>query len=171
MEEKVTSPAVKGVIIAAIIIAYSLILRFLPATENKGIISLQYIFFSLGVILSAHFYAKQLRGNVTFGNVFAHTFKVVAAVAAVMAVYAMLTLKFMSAEQIDDAMQQARAGMERGNMSDDQVDRAMNLTRKRAIPFVAGGTLLLYMLIGVISALVGAAITKKNPPSQLVQKG
>jgi NADH:ubiquinone oxidoreductase subunit 6 (subunit J) len=169
MEKKVTSPAVKGIIISLILIVFSLIIMFLDLSKNKALSASQFLVFIGGVIWSAVFYAKQLDGNVTFGNTFAHAFKVTAAVTAIMVVYTVLSLKFINPEQLEAGIQEARAGMEAKNMSDDQIDNAINLTRKFATPFAIAGVLIMFMFIGVISSLIGAAVAKKNPRDPFVQ--
>lgn len=172
MEKKVVSPAVKGAIIALILIVLSLVIQFLNLTKNKGFSSLQFIILMGGIIWSAISYAKQMNGNVTFGSIFTHAFKTAAAVTAITIIYTIISIKFISPETIEMAMQEARTGMEEKNMSDDQIDQALNFTRKFFVPLAAGGILLSFLIMGVIAALVGAAISKKNPAQgPFVQQG
>ncbi len=163
MEKKTTSPAVKGVIIALLLIAFSLIIQFLNLTKNRGFSSLQFIILIGGLIWAAISFSKQMHGNVTFGNLFTHAFKTAAAVTAIMVVYTIISIKFISPEIIDIALQEARTGMEGKNMSDDQIDQAIGFTRKFFVPLTAGGVLLSFLISGVIGALISAAVSKKNP--------
>lgn len=163
MEKKITSPALKGVIISLILIVFSLIIQFLHLTKNKGFSSIQFIILIGGLIWSAVSFSKQMNGNVTFGNLFTHAFKTAAAVTAIMVIYAIISIKFISPETVDMALNEARTGMEGKNMSDDQVDQALSFTRKFFIPLTAGGILLSFLIMGVIGALIGAAVSKKNP--------
>lgn len=166
------SPALKGVIISLVLIVFSLIIQFLNLTKNKGIGSVQFIILIGGIIWSAMSYSKQMDGNVTFGGIFTHAFKTAAAITAIMVVYAILSIKFISPETMDMALQEARTGMEDKNMSDDQIDQALSFTRKFFIPLTAGGVLLSFLILGVIGALIGAAVSKKNPPQgPFVQQG
>lgn len=169
MEKKVTTPAVKGIIISLILIVFSLIIMFLDLTRNKGIASIQFLIFIAGIIWSAISYAKQMEGNVTFGNVFGHAFKVTAAITVIMVVYTVISLKFISPEQLEAGIQEARANMEAKNMPDDQIDNAINLTRKFAMPFAIAGVLVMFMFVGLIASLIGAAVAKKNPRDPFVQ--
>jgi len=171
MEQKTTSPAVKGIIISLILIVFSLILQFLDLSSNKGLGSIGLIIFFGGIVWSGIVYAQQLHGNVTFGSVFAHAFKAVAAVTAIMVVFTFISIKFISPEQVDVALREARAGMEEKNMSDDQIEQAINITKKFFVPFAIGGSLVVYMLVGLIAALVAAAVAKKNPGTPFVQQG
>jgi hypothetical protein len=103
-------------------------------------------------------------GNVTFGNVFAHGFKVTAAVAAILSIYTFFAFKFIYPEMIDLSLDEARKNMEaKGNMSSDQVDQSVAMVRKFFIPFAIGGILIGTALIGAIAALIGAGVAKKNP--------
>ena len=62
------------------------------------------------------------------------------------------------------AMDEARKGMsEKKNLTTEQIDQAMGLMQKFFIPFAIGGALFVYLLVGLISSLIGAAIAKKNP--------
>ncbi len=172
MEKKLTSPAVKGVIISLILIVLSLIIQFLNLTKNRGFSSIQFVILIGGLIWSAISFSKQMNANVTFGNVFTHAFKTAAAVTAIMVVYTIISIKFINPEIVDMALQEARTGMEGKNMSDDQIDRAINFTRKFFVPLTAGGVLLSFLILGVIGALIGAAVSKKNPQqSPFVQQG
>ena len=172
MEKKITSPAVKGVIISLVLIVFSLIIQFLNLTKNKGFSSVQFIILIGGLIWSAISFSKQMEGNVTFGGLFTHAFKTAAAVTAIMVVYTIISIKFISPEIIDMALQEARSGMEGKNLSDDQIDQALSFTRKFFVPLAVGGALLSFLLMGVIGALIGAAVAKKNPQQgPFVQQG
>ena len=48
-------------------------------------------------------------------------------------------------------------------MSPEQIDQALGMMQKFFVPFAIGGALVLYLLVGAIAALIGAAIAKKNP--------
>ena len=169
MEKKITTPAVKGIIISLILIVFALVIQFLNLSRNKGLGSIQFFLFVAGIIWSAITFAKQMEGNVTFGNVFAHSFKVTAAITAIMVLFTIISLKFISPEQLELGIQEARANMEAKNLSDDQIDNAINLTRKFAMPFAIAGVLIMFMFIGLIASLIGAAVAKKNPRDPFVQ--
>ena len=172
MEKKITSPAVKGVIISLFLIVFALVIQFLNLSRNKGLSSLQFVILFAGIIWSAISFAKQMQGNVTFGNVFVHAFKTAAAVTAIMVVYTIISIKFISPEIVNQAMDEARTQMEAKNMSDDQIDTAINFTKKFFVPLTAGGVLLFFLLAGAVSALIGAAVAKKNPQEgPFVQQG
>lgn len=173
MENKITTPAAKGIIISLVLIVFSLIIQFLNLSRNKGVSSIQFIILFVGIIWSATSFAKQMNGNVTFGNIFAHAFKAAAAVTAIMVVYTIISVKFISPELVNQALDEARAQMEaKKNMTDTQIDTAINFTQKFFVPLTAGLLLLFYLLTGLIAALIGAAVSKKNPQEgPFVQQG
>lgn len=172
MEKKITSPAVKGIIISLILIVLSLTIQFLNLTKNKGFSSLQFIILMAGLIWSAISFSKQMNGNVTFGGLFTHAFKTAAAVTAIMVVFSIASIKFISPEMMDNALREARTGMEAKNLSDDQIDTGLAFTKKFFVPLAAGGILLSFLVMGVIGALIGAAVSKKNPAQgPFVQQG
>jgi hypothetical protein len=95
MEKKVTSPAIKGIIISLVLIVFSLIIQVLNLSQNKAVGGLQFLLLLAGLIWSCTYYAKQMNANVTFGNVFSHGFKTAAAVTAIMVVYTILSVKLI----------------------------------------------------------------------------
>ena len=163
MEQPVTSTASKGIIIALILIAISLATHFMGMSNNTSLAWLGYAIFVVGIIISVSIYGKQINYNSKFGNYFTHGFKVTALVTSIMVIF-MVVFMLAFPEVKENALQAASLDMERqGTMSDDQREQAIELTRKFFMVFAVGGTLLGYMFFGTLAALVGAAITKKNP--------
>lgn len=163
METKVTTPALKGTLIALVLIVFGLAIYFTGQTQNKALSSIGLVLYAVAIAYSAIYYAKQKNGNVTFGNAFADGFKTAAAATALFVVYTFLAFKFIMPDIIDLSMEEARKNMVEKKMSQDQIDQAINMTQKFFIPFAIGGALFIYLLVGVIASLIGAAIAKKNP--------
>jgi hypothetical protein len=164
METKITPPWMKGIVISLVCIVYGLILYFAGQSQNKSLGWIQFVILMAGIIWSCINFAKQMDGNVTFGNVFAHGFKVTAAVAAILAVYSFLAFKFIYPEMIDISLEEARKSMEaKNNLSEDQVQQSLTMVRKFFIPFAIGGVLIGTAILGAIAALIGAGVAKKNP--------
>jgi hypothetical protein len=171
MEQKVASPVSKGVIITLLLIVFGLIIYFTNQMDNSAIQYIQYAILSVGIIWSCISYAKQLNGNVTFGNVFAHGFKTTAVIAALLAVYTFISVKFLFPDIVDKSMEIAKKKMESSgnNMSDEQIQQSLDMVRKFFIPFAIGAILVMFAIIGAISSLIGAAVAKKNPQSPFEQ--
>ena len=171
METKVTSPAIKGVIISLVLIIFSLVIQFMKLTQNKGIGGIGMLIFFGAIIWCCINYSNQMNANVTYGNVFTHAFKTTAAITAIMVVFTVISLKLLFPDSLNEAMRQAESEMEKGNMPEDQMETAMNFTRKFFVPLAIGGALLGYMIIGVIASLIGAAVAKKNPQTPFTPQG
>lgn len=171
MEQKVSTPVQKGLIISLILIVFGLVLYFTNQYMNKSLSYLQYVILAGGIIWSCNTYAKQMNGNVTFGNVFAHGFKTTAFVAALMAVYTLLAVKFIFPEMMDKIMEAARQEMLKdGQMSSEQVDQGIEMGKKFFVPFAIGGIIFFFALVGAIGSLIGASIAKKNPQDPFAQQ-
>lgn len=171
METKPTSPAIKGIMIALVLIVFSLVIQFMDLTQNKALSSIGLLLFVAGIIWSCIYYAKQQDANVTFGNVFSDGFKTSAGVAALMVVFTFISFKLLFPESIDKILEQSRQDMVKKNMTDDQIDMAISMTKKFFMPFAIGGAILLYLILGAIASLIGAGIAKKNPRDPFTQQG
>jgi|KBSMisStaDraftv2_1062788.scaffolds.fasta_scaffold46330_2 Protein of unknown function (DUF4199) len=171
MEQKVTSPVLKGVIITLLLIVLGLIVYFANQMENSAIQYIQYAILCIGIIWSCVSYAKQLNGNVTFGNVFAHGFKTTAVVIVLLAIYTFISVKFLFPDIVDKSMEIAKKKMESSgrSMSDEQIQQSLDMVRKFFIPFLLGGLIVMFAIFGAISSLIGAAVAKKNPRSPFEQ--
>ena len=170
METKVTTPVLKGVIISLILIVFGIATYFAGQIANQGLNSVQYVILIGGIIWSCINYSKQMNNNVTFGNVFAHGFKVTAVVTVITILYSIIAIKFLFPDMIDTILDKTREELSKKNMSDDQAETAMNMTKKFMLPFMIGGILIMFMIVGAISSLIGAAVAKKNPQGPFVQQ-
>jgi NADH:ubiquinone oxidoreductase subunit 6 (subunit J) len=171
METKVTTPVIKGLIISLILIVFSLALYFMGQTTNQGLSSIQYLIIIGGIIWGCIIYSNQMNNNVTYGNVFAHGFKIAAVVTVIMIVYTVIALKVLFPDMVNVILDKTREQMAEKNMSDEQTETAVNMTKKFFVPFAIGSILLMFMIVGCISSLIGAAVAKKNPQGPFVQQG
>lgn len=170
METKITTPAVKGTIIALLLIIFGLVIYFTDQYANKSIQYLQYVVLIGGIIWSCISYAKQLNGNVTFGNVFAHGFKTTAVVIVLIAIYTFIAMKFLFPDMAEKILTEARKSMEEKNMSDEDISKALKLSRDYLMPFAIAGIILMFSIVGAISSLIGAAVAKKKPLDPFAQQ-
>lgn len=171
METKITTPVIKGLIISLALIVFGIAVYFAGQVGNQGLNSVQYIIIVGGIIWGCINYANQMNNNVTFGNVFAHGFKITAVITVIMIVYTVISLKLLFPDMADMIMDKAREAIAKKNMSDDQTESALNMTRKFMVPFAIGGILIMFMIIGAIASLIGAAVARKNPQGPFVQQG
>lgn len=170
METKVTTAPIKGLVISLLIIVYSMILFFTGQTTNKAFSYLQYLILIAGIIWSCITYAKQLHGNVSFGNVFADGFKTNAVVIVIVIIYTVLAVKVIFPEIINQTIEQAKENMRKQpNVTDEQIDSALATIKNNFVTFAIAGIVFLFGIVGLIASLIGAAVAKKNPDNPFTQ--
>lgn len=170
MEQKVTTPVVKGLIISLLLIVFGLVIYFTGQMQNTPLQYCQYIILGGGIIWSCTYYAKQLNGNVTFGNIFGHGFKTTAVVTCIILIYTVLALKVLFPDMVDQIIEAARKNMQaQKNLTDDQIQQGLDFTRKFMLVFVIIGIMFFFAIVGAICSLIGAAVAKKNPQSPFQQ--
>lgn len=163
MEQTVTTSTTKGIVISLILIVIALISYFLNMNTNSWLQYVSYAVFIIGIILSVNIFGKQIDHNSTFGNYFAHGFKIAALVTAIMIIYIVIFV-YLFPDVREKAMEAARTRMEsQGNMSQEQINQGLFFTKKFFMVFIIAGTLLGYLIFGALASLIGAGITKKNP--------
>jgi len=162
MQQNVTTTTTKGLIIGLILVVLGLIIYFLKLDINGPVKWVGYVVFIGGIIWSVISYGKQINYNSTFGNYFAHGFKVSALVTAILIIYVVI-FNLLFPEFKEMAMEQSRKAMIEKNVPQEQMQKGLEITKKFFMVFVVGGTLFIYILVGAISALIGAAVTKKEP--------
>ena len=163
MEQPITTTSTKGVMIALILVVLALASYFLDMKANGPLQWLGYAVFIGGIIWSIMSYGKQINHNSTFGNYFAHGFKVAALVTAIMIIY-VIAFIFIFPDFKEKAIDEARKSMEsKNNLTQEQITAGLDMTRKFFMVFLVGGTLLGYLFFGALASLIGAAVTKKEP--------
>lgn len=164
MKDSVVPSAQKGLIISLILIAFAVVVTILKQEGNKSLGFLPMLILLGGITWSGYYYAKQMNGNVTFGNVFSHGFKTTALVAAVMGLWVAVSLTLIFPESLDRAMELQRAAMEKqGDISDEDLEKYITVGKKMAVPMGTIFSVIIYLIVGAIGALIGASIAKKNP--------
>lgn len=162
MEPTVTPTSTKGIVIALILIILALVTYFLNIEVNGPLQWVGYAIFIGGIIWSVMSYGKQISYNSTFGNYFAHGFKVAALVTAIMIIY-IIVFVLLFPDFKEKAIVEARKSMQsKGNLTEEQMNAGLEMTRKFFMVFLMGGTLLGYLFFGALASLIGAAITKKE---------
>ncbi|HUS01157.1 MAG TPA: DUF4199 domain-containing protein [Chitinophagaceae bacterium] len=161
--QKQTSTVTKGLVISLIMIALALAMYFTGMDVNSPLRWVSYCVYIVGVVLSIMQYGKEIDHNATFGNYFAHGFKISAAVTVIMIIY-IIVFVFLFPDFKEKAMDEARKAInKRENMSEDQRMQALEMTKNLFMVFLVGATLIYNLIIGAIASLIGAAMTKKNP--------
>lgn len=170
MEQTPTSNVTKGIIIALIIMVLHIITFFSGFSIDGWTQYVIYAVFIAGIIASCIIYGKQMNGNVTFGNTFAHGFKVTAVVAVLMVAFFLLfTAVFPEVkEKMLETVKEKMSTDPR--LTQDKIDQAMENSQKSFTVFMIAGTLFGNIFIGLLASLIGAAVTKRNPDSTIQQR-
>jgi len=169
-EKKPISHFVAGLIIAAILIIYTTLLNYMGLFQNQSLGWVAYFVLIGGLVLFVNLYGKAKNNQVTFGNLFSYGFKATSIITLIMILY--IVIFFMAFPEFKDKIvETAREGMEKqGNMTDDQIDQGLEMFERNFILFTGGGALFMYLVLGAIGSLIGAAITKKQPRSPFDQQ-
>ncbi len=154
----------KGVLLSLILIVISLIGGFSHLEFESWYKWISTIVMTIAIIIFCIQFGKNQTDGVSFGKVFGYGFKIALVVSLIVAIYAIISILFIFPEFTDRALQNARAAMEaKGNLTEDQIDQGMAITKKFMQPvplmiFAFLGTL----FFGTIAALLGGAFTKKT---------
>lgn len=167
MEQTITPPSTKGIIIGLILIVISIVIYFADIPLDGPAKWVGNVIFILGIIWSVYSYGKQINYNATFGNYFAHGFKVTAIATSIMVIY-LIVFIVLFPEFKEKGIEQARIGMQKNKeLTEEQISKGLEITKKFFMVFVIGGSLIVYLIFGSLASLVGAAITKKEPVSPI----
>lgn len=169
METNVISPAIKGALIAVLLIAFAVTIQLMGDFRTSQKYSwVQFAIIIVGVIWACITYTRQMAGAVTFGSVFAHGFKVTAIFTIIYIIFTILSIKFLFPDMVDKAMEITREKMESDPQAKDnpeRIEQGLAMVRKNFLVFAVLGVMVMDVLVGAIAALIGAAVAKKNPNS------
>jgi len=166
MKKKSSDYLSKAILIALILIVVDLIGGFGHLRFEKWFSWTSTLIMGVALVIVSINYGKQQNHQVTYGQVFGYAFKVALVISAIVALYSLLSNYVIFPEFRDQLLEKTRADLEaKGGMSEDQIDTAMTMTKKFIQPVpIAIFAFLGTLFFGTISALIGAAVTKKNPP-------
>lgn len=162
MEQKATSTVTKGFVIGLVMIVITLGLTFSGLAFDSNVRWLTYIIFIVGVIIAIRHYGQQINYNSTFGNYFAHGFKISALVTIIMIAYSVIFISLFP-EFKEEALAEARKQMQSDkNISAESMEKGIDIAKRFFMIGMIGGILFFYLVTGAIASLIGAAITKKD---------
>jgi len=164
METKIMSHITKGLLLALVVIVISLVGHVLNIDLESWFGWISMGVFILAIVWSVNYYGTQMNNAVTFGNLFAHGFKVAAVAICITFLYTLLSMYVLFPDSIDRILQKgmeqaAKDGRAMPDMSEDQ----MQMAKKVTTAFILAGVVLINLVVGAIGSLIGAAITKKKP--------
>lgn len=169
MEKKPLSHITMGGIIGGIIIVYSMVLNFMDLTANKTLGYVSYLIILIGIVMAVNMYGKSVDHTATFGKLFSFGFKATAVMTILFIAFQVLFFLIFP-EYKEKVFDIAREEMLKdGKVNEEQVEMGVQMVRNLFWVFLIGGTLFGFVVLGAISSLIGAAVTKKNPQSPFPQ--
>jgi Protein of unknown function (DUF4199) len=170
-QKKPISHLVAGLLIAAVLIICRLVIYFSGIEETGVVAWLPIIILIAGLIIFINLYGNANNNQVGFGNLFGYGFKTTATVTLVVIVF-MIIFIFLFPDTKEKGFEMARQKMEeKGNLTNDEIDKRLELARKMFWVLAIGGVLLIYAIVGAIGSAIGASITKKKPVNPMDQLG
>jgi len=160
--QKPVSHALAGLIVAAVVVVYTLILTFSGASGNKSL-----GFLSLVIMVGGIGYFVWRHGGVndhalTFGGLFSYGFKGTAVMTLVLIGYNVLFYSVFP-EYKDVLFDISREQMmQQPGVTEEQVDMGLSKMREFFWPIVIGGALFNSMMSGAVGSLIGAGLTAKK---------
>jgi hypothetical protein len=146
--------------ITSIVITYAT--ELLDLDPNSPIKYLSYLPFIAFCFLAQKEYKDQLGGYITFGEGFNTGFKYSLFSGFMLAIFFYIYLAFLNPGALDKAVEQQQTAMAEQNMSQEQIDQAMEMTKKYGALFGSIVAAIGSLISGCIVALITAAILKKE---------
>ncbi len=163
MEKKPVTHFTAGIIIAAIMIVYSLILNFTGLMANQALGFVSYVILLAGIIYFVLQHANARDNTATFGNLFSFGFKTTAIATLILIAFQIIFFLIFPEykEKIADI---ARENMQKqGKATEEQIEQGMEMMKRFFWVGLIGGTLFFMLIIGLVASLIGAGIAKKSP--------
>ncbi len=165
MEKKITTHITSGLLISGVLIILAVVAYIASFDQQTWYKWLSGILFIGAVIYVCINYGKQQDNNVTFGNTFAYGFKTSAVVTCIMILFLIVFMQVFP-EIKEKAMDEARKQMEKNPaVTESQIETSLGIMKKGFLVILILGSVFFYLGGGAIAAVIGAAVTKKNPRS------
>ena len=159
-----------GLVIAAIMIIYSMFLTFMDLTGNQALGYISVLILMAGIVFFVTQYGKSVDHTATFGQLFAFGFKATA-IATLVVIAFQVIFFFIFPEYKEKIIDISREQMlKQGNVPEAQIEPALDMVRKFFWVGLIGGSLLFNLISGAIASLIGAGITKKIPQTPFQQQ-
>lgn len=171
MEEKknssIQNAMIYGLITGVVMIVFHLLMFIMNLYMNRSIQYVSYLLLLAGMVYGTYDYRKKSTGGfMTYGQAFSSLFLIGLFAGILGAIYSFIFASYIHPGIINEIIDQARAGMQDKNMTDDQIETALQYTRKFTSPammLIFG--LLGYSIISLILGLLAAIFLKKNDPN------
>ena len=154
--------------IASVVLTYAI--QLLNMAIDSPLKYLNYVFFIGFMFMAQKELRDKLGGFMSFGEAYMHGFLYSVFCGIISAIFIAIYLTILFPQGIDQIVAAAQAKMqEQGNVSSDQMDTALNITRKYGVLIASIGALFGLIIIGAIIAVIGAAIFNKKRTLQDIE--
>jgi hypothetical protein len=162
-ERKPISHVSAGLIIAALLVIFAIIVQFMGLAQNQALGLIQYALIIGGLVYFVTQWGKAHDYTLSFGNLFAYGFKATAVFTIINIVF--LIIFFLAfPEMREKSFEMMRETMENNpKMTEEQIDQGIDIARRFFWVALVGGTMFMLILIGALGSVIGAAVTKKRP--------
>jgi hypothetical protein len=149
--------------LVSIIISFALNIAHLEQSPAKW---LSVVVLISGIALAHQFYKQNNAGFMGYGEGLGIGMMLTLVSGIMGAIFSFIYVSFVDNDMIARMLEKARADMEnRGGMTDEQIDQAMQMTAKFMTPVAMSLFVVLFsLLFGLIISLVVSAITKNPKP-------
>lgn len=153
-----------GGILGLVLIAYSLVLYMLDANESSAAQWVSYGFIAAGIFVATK--AKrdgEQNGIMSYGQGLGIGVGVAFFASVLVAAYTFVFFGFIDPDMLEEMILRTENEMYDQGLPDDQVEMAMEMTRKFMMPGpMAAMVVLTYTFVGFIISLITSAILKKE---------
>lgn len=153
-----------GAITGIVLILYSLILYLANQTYNRPLGSLSYILLIAGIIIGSISYRdKVLGGFISYKDAFVTGLLITVFAGILSSFFSFILMRFIDPGMVEQALVQTEEKLIERGMSEDQIEGALESTKKMiASPAMVIIGLLMFAFIGAIISLITAAFIKKE---------
>jgi hypothetical protein len=157
-----------GLITGVVMIVYSLILYLLNLHLNKYLGYVSFLFLVAGMVYGTLQYKKTLGGFIAYGKAFSSGFMIGLYAGIVAAIYGFLFYQFIAPNVIQELLSMSRENIMASSpqLTDDQLEQAMNMTSKfMTPPIMAVFSLIYFAIASLVISLIAAIFLKKEDNS------
>jgi hypothetical protein len=147
-------------LVTTIVITY--LFQFLNVDPESPVKYLSFLPFIAFLFLTQKEYRDLLGGYMNFGKGFTSGFLFAIISGVMVAVFIYLYFAILSPEMVEKSLTATQAKLSEKGLTQDQIDKALDITKKYFPVFGAIGSVIFSALMGVIVSLIGAAIFKKE---------
>jgi hypothetical protein len=158
-----------GIILAAVVIVFSLIIFLLDIDRQSWINYFSYVIIIAGIIIAQTTYKnKQLGGFISYGKAFMVGFIMMIYAGIIIAIWTYVFVKFIDPGSLEEALRVSEEKMIERGMSDLEIEQSWPMVKALNSPVAwTLFALLGNILIGIVVSLITAIFIKNEDPNAM----